>query len=169
MVYRITTRIGPEARTSYHVASNDEIMRAIETRAVSLLVVGAWMKEFYAGLSPSETEAFHALVDANYSLVSKIGDIEVYRRRSVELSCGSPDFRRAARRWSGLPAVNHEMGKWREGAVVTGDELVQLGKGLRKEVFSRHHDKRGRGLLDVAAEFLPLTWYCPVLRQRKVD
>ena len=80
MVYRITTRIGPEARARYHVASNDEIMRAIETRAVNLLVIGAWMKEFYASLSPSEIEAFHAAVNANYSLVSKIGEIEVYRR-----------------------------------------------------------------------------------------
>ena len=81
MVYRITTRIGPEARARYHVASNDQIMHAIETRAVHLLVIGAWMKEFYGNLSPSEIAAFHAAVDANYSLVSKIGDIEVYRRR----------------------------------------------------------------------------------------
>ena len=56
-------------------------MHAIETRAVHLLVIGAWMKEFYGNLSPSEIAAFHAAVDANYSLVSKIGDIEVYRRR----------------------------------------------------------------------------------------
>ena len=83
MVYRITTRIGPEARARYHVGSNDQIMHAISTRAVNLLVVGAWMKEFYGNLSPAEIQAFHAAVDANYLLVSKIDDIEVYRRRPL--------------------------------------------------------------------------------------
>lgn len=80
-VYRITNMISPEARARYHVVSTDDVTKAISTRAVPLLVVGAWMPEYYRNLTPAERQAFHAAVDANYSLVSQTDGVAVYRRR----------------------------------------------------------------------------------------
>ncbi|HEV2383050.1 MAG TPA: glycosyltransferase family 39 protein [Terriglobia bacterium] len=81
-VYRIMGRISPEARARYHVVSQDQIIRAVSTRAVSLVVVGPWLGDYYENLSPAEIQEFHSAVDANYSLISKIDDVEVYRRRA---------------------------------------------------------------------------------------
>jgi hypothetical protein len=79
-VYRITSRISPEARARYHVVSKDQVTRAVSTGAVSTLIIGAWMGEYYENLSPSEIQGFHAAVRANYSLVSRIGDVAIYQR-----------------------------------------------------------------------------------------
>lgn len=80
-VYRITNMISPEARKRYHVVSTDQVMTAISTRAVPLVVVGAWMPEYYRNLTPGERQALRTAVDANYSLVSQTDGVTVYRRR----------------------------------------------------------------------------------------
>jgi hypothetical protein len=80
-VYRITNMISPEARLRYHVVSTDALMTAISTRAVPVVVVGAWMPEYYRNLTPAERQAFHAALDANYSAVSQRDGVAVYRRR----------------------------------------------------------------------------------------
>lgn len=80
-VYRIMNMIGPEARTRYHVVSKEDIMTAISTRAVRVVVLGAWMPEYYRNLSPAERQALRSAVDANYSLVSQTDGVAVYRRR----------------------------------------------------------------------------------------
>ena len=80
-VYRITNMIGPEARARYHVVSTEAVTTAISTRAVPLLVVGAWMPEYYRNLTSAERQAFDAAVDANYSPVSQADGVAVYRRR----------------------------------------------------------------------------------------
>jgi dolichyl-phosphate-mannose-protein mannosyltransferase len=79
-VYRITSRIGSESRSRYHVVSKDQVTNAVSTAAVNMLIIGAWMGDYYENLSPSEIQKFHAAVNANYSLVSKIDDVAVYRR-----------------------------------------------------------------------------------------
>jgi hypothetical protein len=80
-VYRIMNKISPEERARYHVISKDQVMCAINRRTVNVLVVPSRLIEYYTDLSPSEIQEFHAAVDANYSVVSKIKDIAVYRRR----------------------------------------------------------------------------------------
>ena len=81
-VYRITNLMSPEARVRYHVVSTDQVTRAVSTGAVSALVIGGWMPEYYRDLSPSELQEFRAAVRANYSLVSEIDDVAVYRRKA---------------------------------------------------------------------------------------
>src|SRR5579863_656055 len=80
-VYRITNIISPEERARYHVVSTDEVTKAISTHAVPMVVIGAWMPEYYRNLTPAERQAFHAAVDANYSPVSRTDGVVVYRRR----------------------------------------------------------------------------------------
>jgi hypothetical protein len=81
MVFRITSRISQRARTRYHVVSKDEVLSAVSTGAAPTLVVGPWMGEFYANLSTSEVEEFHAAVRANYLPVYETVDVAVFRRR----------------------------------------------------------------------------------------
>jgi len=78
-VFRIMNVISPEARARYHVVSRDDVVRVVSTRAAHLLVLARW-SEYFNGMSPGEVEAFYTTVQANYALVSKIDDVEIYRR-----------------------------------------------------------------------------------------
>jgi hypothetical protein len=80
-VYRIINKISPEERARYHVVSKDQIMRAITGRETSLLVIHPWILEYYHDLSPRELQEFHEAVDANFSLISNVTNVEIYRRR----------------------------------------------------------------------------------------
>lgn len=81
-VYRITGKIGAEARARYHVVSKGQVTSAMSTGGVSMLIIGAWVGEYYENLSPSEMQEFQAAVRANYSLVSEIDNVAVYRRKA---------------------------------------------------------------------------------------
>ena len=81
-VYRITNMLSPEERARYHVVSTDQVTRAISTGAVSTVVIGTWMGEYYENLSPREIQEFQAAVRAKYSLVSETDDVAVYRRNN---------------------------------------------------------------------------------------
>jgi hypothetical protein len=80
-VYRVINKISPEERDRYHVISKDQIMRAITGRETSVLIIHPWILEYYHDLSPRELHEFHEAVDANYSLISNITSVEIYRRR----------------------------------------------------------------------------------------
>jgi hypothetical protein len=82
-VYHIMSLITPQERSRYHVISQEQIMQSILARAPEVIVTARQrcMAEYYANLSPEEVQALHAAMDENYSLVSKIEAVEVYRRR----------------------------------------------------------------------------------------
>jgi hypothetical protein len=80
-VYRVMNKITAEERVRYHVISKDQIMNAITSRQTNVLVIHPWVLEYYHALSPTEIKAFHEAVDENYSLITNINDVEVYRRR----------------------------------------------------------------------------------------
>ncbi len=84
-VYRVMNKISPEERARYHVISKDQVMRAITGRETNLLIVPQWIIEYYHDLSPREIEEFHEAVDANYSLLTEIRGIAIYRRRPAEI------------------------------------------------------------------------------------
>ncbi len=92
-VYRVMNKISPEERARYHVISKDQVMRAITGREINVLVVHPWILEYYHDLSPRELQEFHEAVDANYSLISNIRDIEIYRRRPPTAETRSRDER----------------------------------------------------------------------------
>jgi len=80
-VYRVLNKISAEERARYHVVSKDQIMRAITGRQTGLLIIHPWILEYYHDLSPRELQEFHEAVDANYSLVSSVTGVDIYRRR----------------------------------------------------------------------------------------
>ncbi len=83
VVYRIMSRINPEEKSRYHVVSKEQILQSIAARAPKVIVTGRrrCMAEYYANLSPEDVQALHAAVNDNYSQVSVIDAVEVYRRR----------------------------------------------------------------------------------------
>jgi len=89
-VYRIMTKISSEERARYRVVSKEQIMSAITKGAVNVLVIPPLIVEYYDDLSPAEMEQFHAAVDANYSLVGKVRDIAIYRRRPLPITRSAP-------------------------------------------------------------------------------
>jgi hypothetical protein len=80
-VYRILNKISREERARYHVVSKDQILRAITGRETGLLIIHPWILEYYHDLSPRELQGFHEAVDANYSLISSVTGVDIYRRR----------------------------------------------------------------------------------------
>jgi hypothetical protein len=84
-VYRVMNKISPEERVRYHVISKDQVMRALTGRETNVLVIPQWIIEYYHDLSPREIEEFHEAVDANYSLISEIRGIAIYRRRPLQI------------------------------------------------------------------------------------
>src|SRR5262249_50646346 len=66
----------------YHVISKDQVMRAVSGQETSLLVIPQWIIEYYHDLSAREIDQFHEAVDANYSLITEIRGVAIYRRRA---------------------------------------------------------------------------------------
>jgi hypothetical protein len=81
MVFRIMDRISSQARARYHVVSKDQVLNALSGGLPEALVLGPWMGEFDANLSPKEIQDLHAAVGANYTPVYETVDVAVYRRR----------------------------------------------------------------------------------------
>ena len=81
-VYRVMNKMGPEERAHYHVISKEQVLRAISGQETSLLVIPQWIIEYYHDLSGREIDEFHEAVDANYSLITEIRGVAIYRRRA---------------------------------------------------------------------------------------
>ncbi len=95
----LTNKISPEARTRYHVGSTGEVMGAVSAGAADVLVTYPPKTDYV--LSPSELQAFRLALDTNYSLVSMIDNIGVYRSRRSPLSNRSLTVSR------GLKSLDH--------------------------------------------------------------
>jgi hypothetical protein len=83
-VFRIVNKISGQERERYHVPAKDDILRAIANRETSVLIIHPWILEYYHDLSPDELQEFHAAVKANYSLVSTIQEVEIYKRMPTQ-------------------------------------------------------------------------------------
>ena len=79
-VFRIINKTTPEEKAHYHVPSKEQIFRAIEDGEASILVIHPWILEYYHDLSPSEVVQFHNAVEKHYLLISKIEEVELYKR-----------------------------------------------------------------------------------------
>lgn len=79
--YQVAILLTPQARARYHLVSKDEIMKAVTTRAVTLFVSTPYPFYLDSTMSPEELRAFGAALDANYSLVDKVDEVGIYRRR----------------------------------------------------------------------------------------
>lgn len=82
--YRMMNKLSPAERIQYHIVSNEDVMRAITTRAVKVIVIHPWINEYYHALSPEQIQKFQTALDANYFLVKRFEPkLVVYRVRPV--------------------------------------------------------------------------------------
>jgi len=84
-VFRIMNKITSQERSRYHVISQEQVLRAINGREIGVLIIHPWILEYYHDLSPREFQDFHEAVDANYSLVTSISEVAIYRRISTQI------------------------------------------------------------------------------------
>src|SRR5271165_284960 len=84
--YTVASKLSPEARQRYHLASKYEIMKAVSTGAVNLYVSSPPVPYLEGTMSTTELREFRAALDSNYSLVEKIDNISIYRPRSSATS-----------------------------------------------------------------------------------
>ena len=84
-VFRIMNKISSEERSRYHVISEEQVLRAINGREIGVLIIHPWILEYYHDLSPREFQDFHEAVDANYSLITSISEVAIYRRISTQI------------------------------------------------------------------------------------
>ena len=70
-----------EERERYHIVSYEDLMSAITHRDIPLVVIHPSIMEYDEGLTPSETRAFREAVNANYSLISDVDEVAIWRRR----------------------------------------------------------------------------------------
>jgi hypothetical protein len=81
-IYRITNKISSRDQSRYHVASINQVMRAICDDTAPLIVFGPdnIQKEFNQNLSSAELWRIHAALRTNYVLLDSTEGVEVYRR-----------------------------------------------------------------------------------------
>jgi hypothetical protein len=81
-IYRITNKISSQERSKYHVASVEEIMRAVCDGTAPLIVIGPEniQKEFNQNLSGTELQQIHIALRTNYVLLDSTEGVELYRR-----------------------------------------------------------------------------------------
>ena len=79
-------------------------MMAVTTRAVTLFVSTPYPVYLDITMSPEELRAFGAALDANYSLVDKVDEVGIYRRRPIAAAADSSSlpsrFARIDDHWS---------------------------------------------------------------------
>ncbi len=76
---RLMEKQPPDLRAEYHLTSYQQIMRAIDTQETTVLVIHPRINEYFETISAAQVQAFHAAVDANYSRIANIDDIEIYK------------------------------------------------------------------------------------------
>ena len=83
--YRIINLINPEARAKYHLIAAEQIIEAVSNRMPAVLVIAPpksqLMRELYANFSANEITALQTAVHDNYSLVTNVDDVEIYRQK----------------------------------------------------------------------------------------
>ena len=87
---RLMEKQPPNLRAEYHLTSYQQIMRAIGTQETTVVVIHPRIYEYFETISPSQVQAFHATVDANYTRIGNIDGIGIYKAsRSLGVNNGS--------------------------------------------------------------------------------
>jgi hypothetical protein len=87
--FRIIDKIGPDVATRYHIVSKETILRAV-ARGVAKVIVISRSSEYFNSLSAEDIQNLQTAINSNYSLMSDIDSVEVYRRRSLPAALISP-------------------------------------------------------------------------------
>jgi 4-amino-4-deoxy-L-arabinose transferase-like glycosyltransferase len=81
-VYSVARRVTPEIRDRYHLVSKDEVLHAVSAAVPDIYIPAAIARYLAWTMTEAERQALQKAVDANYSLIRTVDDIQIYRRRS---------------------------------------------------------------------------------------
>lgn len=87
--FRIIDKIGPNTTARYRIVSKAQINNALANHAPALLVIYPG-SEYFNNLSAGEMQAFDVMIEENYSLVTKVDDVAVYRRKTALANQAAP-------------------------------------------------------------------------------
>lgn len=77
----ISSKLSRQQRDDYKVISKENILSAIDNKLPKIVIMGAWMRNFYRNLNESERVEFFRLLEENYILSKKIDVVSIYMRR----------------------------------------------------------------------------------------
>ena len=79
--FRIMDKIGTEEAARYHIVSKGKILNAVFCGVAQVVVINR-SSEYFNSLSLADIQNLQAAINGNYSRMSEIDAVEVYRRRS---------------------------------------------------------------------------------------
>jgi len=79
--FRIMDKIGTEEAARYHIVSKGKILNAVSCGVAQVVVINR-SSEYFNSLSLADIQNLQAAINGNYSRMSEIDAVEVYRRRS---------------------------------------------------------------------------------------
>jgi len=79
--YMASERLSPEVRERYHLISREEVLRALSAGVPDVFIADSLRR--YVPMSDVEYQAIENAVNANYSLVRKVDDAPIYRKKTV--------------------------------------------------------------------------------------
>jgi hypothetical protein len=79
--YQVARLVDPDTRTRFHLVSGREVVRAISTGAADIYIPAGFFRYLSFTMPQAEQEALREAVEANYVLVNKVDDVEIYRIR----------------------------------------------------------------------------------------
>jgi hypothetical protein len=78
-VYQVAERVDPRIRQRFHLVSKYEMLDALSKGVPDIFIPAALGR--YMGMSEGEYRAMHESLDAHYSLVNTVDDVEIFRKR----------------------------------------------------------------------------------------
>jgi len=80
-VYQVGRLVSQEARARFHLVSATEVVRAIASGAADIYITAGLVRYVGFTMSKADLDTLQNAVKANYLLVKKIDDVEIYRLR----------------------------------------------------------------------------------------
>ncbi|MCP4657030.1 MAG: hypothetical protein GY856_16590 [bacterium] len=75
---RVSSGLSVEEHRRYRIARVEDIIESVSRQRPRIVIVGAWMNDFYRHLSERETAAFFAVLEDNYCLAKKVNEVLIY-------------------------------------------------------------------------------------------
>jgi Dolichyl-phosphate-mannose-protein mannosyltransferase len=87
--FRIIDKITPDVAARYHIVSKEMILHAVAQGVAEVIVISR-SSEYFNSLSAADVQNLQTTINSNYSMMSEIDSVEVYRRRSLPAALISP-------------------------------------------------------------------------------
>ncbi|MGK5092129.1 hypothetical protein WDW89_08990 [Deltaproteobacteria bacterium TL4] len=82
---RVAGKLAYDLAESYHLLTKERIFELVHNQVPTIVLVGAWMKEFHNTLSMREYQNFYKNLDQHYQLQQSFGEVKFYVRRNLSI------------------------------------------------------------------------------------